>query len=122
MINWMRLRYLYLAFSLLIIIFAEDFTPIPLGYGFTLNGIGGLLGVNRTVVVDVLRAGIKNQLFSYFCQIYPNTEMNDPAYREKFKIRTVTLPLCEIHGAMRPEGSTPESRSQRILSPQSRTP
>ncbi|MGH6635223.1 MAG: DUF6603 domain-containing protein, partial [Gammaproteobacteria bacterium] len=48
-------------FSLLIIISAEDFTPIQLGYGFTLNGIGGLLGVNRTVVVDVLRAGIKNR-------------------------------------------------------------
>jgi hypothetical protein len=48
-------------FSLLLIISAEDFTPIQLGYGFTLNGVGGLLGVNRTVVVDVLRAGIKNR-------------------------------------------------------------
>jgi hypothetical protein len=48
-------------FSLLLIISAEDFTPIQLGYGFTLNGVGGLLGINRTVVVDVLRAGIKNR-------------------------------------------------------------
>ena len=45
-------------FSLLIIITAE-FNPIQLGYGFTLNGLGGLLGMNRTIVVDVLRAGIK---------------------------------------------------------------
>ncbi|WP_369133621.1 DUF6603 domain-containing protein [Modestobacter sp. I12A-02662] len=45
-------------FSLLLIISAE-FTPIQLGYGFTLNGVGGLVGVNRTVVIDVLRAGIK---------------------------------------------------------------
>ena len=45
-------------FSLLIIITAE-FNPIQLGYGFTLNGLGGLLGLNRTIVVDVLRAGIK---------------------------------------------------------------
>jgi len=47
-------------FSLLVIITAE-FPPIQLGYGFTLNGVGGLLGVHRTMVVDVLRAGIKNR-------------------------------------------------------------
>ena len=35
-------------FSLLIVISAE-FTPIQLGFGFTLNGVGGLLGLNRTV-------------------------------------------------------------------------
>jgi hypothetical protein len=45
-------------FSLLIIITAE-FPPIQLGFGFTLNGVGGLVGINRTLVVDVLRAGIK---------------------------------------------------------------
>ncbi|TDW97489.1 DUF6603 domain-containing protein [Dinghuibacter silviterrae] len=45
-------------FSLLIIITA-DFTPIQLGFGFTLNGVGGLLGLNRTMNVDVLRQGIK---------------------------------------------------------------
>lgn len=47
-------------FSLLIIIVAE-FPPIQLGFGFTLNGAGGLLGVNRTVVVEALRTGIKNR-------------------------------------------------------------
>jgi hypothetical protein len=46
-------------FSLLVIISAE-FPPIQLGFGFTLSGVGGLLGVNRTMVVDVLRAGLKN--------------------------------------------------------------
>ncbi len=45
-------------FSLLIIITA-DFTPIQLGFGFTLNGVGGLLGLNRTIKVDVLREGVK---------------------------------------------------------------
>ncbi|KQR77322.1 hypothetical protein ASF98_21480 [Arthrobacter sp. Leaf337] len=45
-------------FSLLLIISAE-FTPIQLGYGFTLSGVGGLVGVNRTAALDVLRAGIK---------------------------------------------------------------
>jgi len=47
-------------FSLVILISAEGFAPIQLGFGFTLNGVGGLLGVNRTVKVDVLRGGIKN--------------------------------------------------------------
>jgi hypothetical protein len=45
-------------FALLIIIVAE-FSPIQLGYGFSLNGVGGLLGVNRTVRIEVLRAGVK---------------------------------------------------------------
>ena len=44
-------------FSLLIIISAE-FAPIQLSFGFTLLGVGGLLGLNRTVVYDVLRSGL----------------------------------------------------------------
>ncbi len=47
-------------FSLLIIITVE-FSPIQLGYGFTLNGVGGLAGFNRTMNVDALRDGIKNR-------------------------------------------------------------
>ena len=46
-------------FSLLLIITAE-FQPINLGYGFTLNGVGGLAGINRTMVTDVIRTGIRN--------------------------------------------------------------
>jgi len=45
-------------FSLLIIITAE-FPPIQLGFGFTLNAVGGILGLNRTVKIDVLREGVK---------------------------------------------------------------
>lgn len=46
-------------YSLLILISAEGFAPIQLGLGFILTGIGGLLGVNRTARVDVLRNGLK---------------------------------------------------------------
>jgi hypothetical protein len=46
-------------FSLLILITAE-FVPIQLGFGFTLEGVGGLLGLNRTVQYDVLRAGVRD--------------------------------------------------------------
>ena len=47
-------------YSLIVFITAEDFRPIPLGLGFTLLGIGGMVGVNRTFDQEVLRQGLKN--------------------------------------------------------------
>ncbi|NMM31148.1 MAG: hypothetical protein HHJ10_08930 [Cellulomonas sp.] len=41
-------------FSFLIIL-TFDLPPIQLGFGFTLNGLGGLAGINRTMVLDALR-------------------------------------------------------------------
>ncbi|MGE3707850.1 MAG: DUF6603 domain-containing protein, partial [Vicinamibacterales bacterium] len=45
-------------FSLLIVI-STEFTPIQLGLGFRLEGVGGIVGINRTVAVDRLRDGLK---------------------------------------------------------------
>jgi len=45
-------------FALLILITAE-FTPIQLGFGFTLNGVGGLLGLNHSTDVTALQIGVK---------------------------------------------------------------
>ncbi|MEL6986439.1 MAG: DUF6603 domain-containing protein, partial [Bacteroidota bacterium] len=45
-------------FSMLIIITAE-FTPVQLGFGFTLSGVGGLLGIDRRTDVETLRLGLK---------------------------------------------------------------
>ena len=45
-------------FSLLVLITAE-FPPIQLGYGFALIGLGGLVGINRTFVVEALQAGVR---------------------------------------------------------------
>lgn len=50
-------------FSLLIIITSE-FEAIQLGYGFTLNKAGGLLGLNRKTKVEPLREGIKSNTLS----------------------------------------------------------
>ena len=47
-------------YSLLVFITAEDFKAIPLGMGFTLLGIGGMVGVNRSFDQEVLRQGLKN--------------------------------------------------------------
>jgi len=46
-------------FSMLLLITAE-FTPIQLSFGFTLNGVGGIIGVNRTMVLQALRDGVRN--------------------------------------------------------------
>ncbi len=45
-------------FSLLLVITAE-FTPIQLGFGFTLNGVGGIIAVNRTMDLNALRNGVR---------------------------------------------------------------
>ncbi|MDQ6830618.1 MAG: hypothetical protein M3081_17295, partial [Gemmatimonadota bacterium] len=44
-------------FSLLILIVAE-FPPLQLSWGFTLVGVGGLLGLNRTVLLEELQNGV----------------------------------------------------------------
>ena len=45
-------------YSMLFIITAEGFRPIPLGMGFSLAGIGGLLAIHRTANVEALREGL----------------------------------------------------------------
>lgn len=47
-------------YSLLLLVTSSGFTPVPLGYGFTLTGVGGLFGVNRTVAIDAIRAGLRD--------------------------------------------------------------
>lgn len=51
---------------------------------------------------DILNTGIRNQLFVYMCQVLTNTELAHPEYLERFKMRTVRIPLAEIHGSVRP--------------------
>jgi hypothetical protein len=46
-------------FSLLVIITAEFGAGLQLGYGFTLIGVGGLLGVNRTMRLEALMQGVR---------------------------------------------------------------
>lgn len=46
-------------FSLLLIITAEFGNGIQLGFGFTLLGVGGLLGLNRTMNLQALAEGVR---------------------------------------------------------------
>jgi hypothetical protein len=62
-------------YSLLIMLAAADFQSIELGLGFKLTGIGGLLGVNRTVAIDVLRSGLKNKTLDQV--LFPADPLNN---------------------------------------------
>ena len=50
----------------LIAMIDANFPPIELVAGFTLNGVGGLLGINRTISIDALEAAIKAKTLSNF--------------------------------------------------------
>jgi hypothetical protein len=51
-------------YSFLILI-STEFDPIQLGYGFTLNGVGGLIGIHRSVNIDALRAGLRTHTLDH---------------------------------------------------------
>jgi putative methyltransferase len=57
---------------------------------------------------QVLKSGLKGQLFIYPCEIYPNSEMGDPEYLRRFGIEKRRILLTEIHGAMRLDALLPE--------------
>jgi hypothetical protein len=52
-------------FSFVVMITAQGFKPIPLGLGFTLTAIGGLLAINRTCNEEFLREGIQNNTLNH---------------------------------------------------------
>ena len=53
-------------------------------------------------IENILRAGVKNQLFVYHCQVYPNTELDNEDYKKKFGIRVSRVPLNETHASPSP--------------------
>lgn len=79
-------------YSLLVIISAEF--EIQIGFGFTLSGVGGLLGLHRTARIDALRAGVKSNTLSSILfpkdpveniqRILSDLETVFPAERDRF--------------------------------------
>ena len=101
-------------YSLLILISAEGFAPIQLGLGFTLTGIGGLLGVNRTARVDVLRNGLKQgdlRLDSLSTGSHPQrpTDRERPARRVSPGSRAVPLWAHGHHRVGHPHDPNPRT-------------
>ncbi len=62
----------------------------------------------RDGIEEILQSGIKNQLFVYWCQVYPNTELSDPEYQKRHQISTRSISLNEIHAAVRPSSIVTE--------------
>lgn len=46
---------------------------------------------------EILECAVKTQIFVYFCQVLNNTELAQPEYIKRFEIKTVRIPLAEIH-------------------------
>lgn len=59
-------------------------------------------------VEKILESGLKNQLFVYICQVFPNTELGDPDYQKQFGIQTQRIEINEIHGSLRDPSWVPE--------------
>jgi hypothetical protein len=61
-------------YSFVIVIIAE-FTPIQLGFGFTLLGIGGLVGVNRSINEQALGDGVRTGALQHL--LFPQNVIQD---------------------------------------------
>lgn len=59
-------------------------------------------------IEELLESGLKNQIFIYQCEVYPNTELGDLEYQRKFGIVTKRIKLTEIHGSIRRNNLVPE--------------
>ena len=82
----------------LITVITTSFPPIPLGFGFSLTGMGGLLGVHRTADIDELRDGLRQGTLGDL--LFPD----DP-------VEQATELLAGL------ERSFPEHRGQYVLGP-----
>ena len=59
----------------LIVTIAATFTGVQLGFGFTLDGVGGLLGIHRSFATEVLQAGLRDG--SLDAVLYPDDPVGD---------------------------------------------
>lgn len=80
-------------YSLVIFLTAEDFQPIQLGMGFTLNGIGGMVAINRTFDENAIREGMKDGILGSI--LFPR----DPVANAAAVIRALTVAFPGKRGA-----------------------
>lgn len=77
-------------FSLLIIITAEFMPGFQLGFGFVLAGVGGLLGLNRAMLLDPLAQGVRTGAVNNI--LFP-TNVVENAPRILSDLRTIFPPF-----------------------------
>lgn len=81
---------------------AASFPGIPLGFGFTLNGVGGLIALNRTMDAEALASALRNGVIDAL--LFPDDPIGQSAQLvaqidEYFPLRegnTVIGPVIEI--------------------------
>jgi radical SAM superfamily enzyme YgiQ (UPF0313 family) len=79
-------------------IYAEMILGLPgETYKSWVDGIGYLLD-----------SYVNNQIFVYQAEVYPNTEMNEKQYRDKYKIKTLLIELSETNSTPRDKDWTKE--------------
>lgn len=86
-------------FAFLVLVTAE-FTPIQLGFGFTLIGVGGLLSLNRTLDTPALMAGVRTGAVNSI--LFPQDVVAN-INRIATDIKTI-FPLAEGHFVVAPMG------------------
>jgi hypothetical protein len=102
-------------YSLLVIICGQ-FPPVQIGFGFSLNAVGGLVGLNRTMAADSLRSGVTsgaldslmfpNNPSGNSAQLVASLEMDFPVAKDHFLVAPMvrlgwgasilTLDLCVL--------------------------
>ena len=80
-------------FSLLVIV-AGDFTPVQLGFGFTLNGVGGLVGIHRSMKKTPLQEAVATG--SLDSVLFPEDPVAN-AQRIVSDLRTIFPPTRDTH-------------------------
>ena len=58
-----------------VVLISAEFTPIQLGFGFTLVGVGGLLGINRSVAAEALGNAVRTGALAHL--LFPRNPVQD---------------------------------------------
>ena len=77
-----------------------DNDGIPVYTEFILGLPGETYETFLAGIDEIFECAVKTQVFVYFCQILNNTELSQPDYMKKFDMKTVTIPLTEVHGSI----------------------
>jgi len=99
------------SFALVVIMSAQDFVPIQLGFGFTLMGIGGVLGV-----IDCNRGDVSLDATLYDSRILQLVLTGDMALRANWRTRpNFVLPLGASMSTSLPRRASRNSRVSRLV-------
>ena len=99
------------SFALVVIMSAQDFVPIQLGFGFTLMGIGGVLGV-----IDCNRGDVSLDATLYDSRILQLVLTGDMALRANWRTQpNFVLPLGASMPTSLPRRASRNSRVSRLV-------